>query len=414
VGQDDALTRLAQNPNVEVRVFNPFPSGRARIATRFITSAFDMRRISRRMHNKLCVADNAVAITGGRNLGSRYFVRNPTNNFLDLDFFIAGPAVRQLSVAFDRYWNSDLAYPIESLSTARSNALPDGLAQAPPPVSNASARPSPERPPRSDPPPSGPAEAELFSGESAGAEISRPLKNLFDGLLWTDSAVLVDAPSKIVNSKERLDPDETLADNVGRLLKMAKEEIIIVTPYLVPGEKGIRVLGDARRRGVKIRILTNSFASVDEPIVHIGYSRYRPQLLKLGVELYEMQPMLQRDQVRFGRFGSSQSTLHAKAMIIDRRILFIGSMNFDPRSALLNTEMAVVVTSPVMAREVARLFGETARASSFRLSLNGDGNRVLWTTANGNGVTTDVEPQTTFLKRLGMRLIAPFVPDEQL
>ena len=418
VGEDDALALLAQRQNVEVRAFNPFPAGRESTITRVGASAFDLRRIGRRMHNKLCVADNTIAATGGRNLGSRYFVRNSTNNFVDLDVLVAGPAVRQLSSAFDRYWNSDLAYPIESLSNARST---DPVrTPSPAPEDRAQLAAGIERSPGQP--------AELFSciPEGAAAGYSNasnasnasndvpPQHKLLDGLTWIDSTVLVDDPSKVVDPKDAPDPDETLADDLYSLLKLAKEEIIIITPYLVPGDEGVRVLSEARRRGVEIRILTNSFGSVDEPIVHIGYSRYRPQLLKLGAELHELQPTLPRNQVRFGRFGSSQSTLHAKAVIIDRRILFIGSMNFDPRSAVLNTEMAVVVRSPVLAREVARLFEETARAGSYRVSLRDDGKGLLWTAENGGTAPTYVEPQTTFFKRLGMRLIAPFVPDEQL
>ncbi len=383
VGEDRRFMHLSEHANVEVRVFNPFPGGRFATWTRFLASASDIRRINHRMHNKLFVADNALAITGGRNIGDQYFTRDQYNNFIDLDVVAAGAIVPQLSASFDAFWNSKYAYPIASVAS---------------PVSA-----EPASPPAAESGP--PASAEWLEAELESGRVD---------LIWVPATVLADRPAKIA-SETSPGEEETIANDLGALMRSAKQELIVISPYFVPGEDGVAMFAKLVGEGVHIRILTNSLASTDSPLVHTGYARYRVALLKLGVELSEVRPKLGQKRARFHPFRSSNASLHAKALVIDQKTVFIGSMNMDARSARINSELGLVIRSSDIARQVTSLLDDISADGSYKLKLIDHSNQIEWSSGEpGAERTWYTDPETTRLQRFTLKLLAPFAPEELL
>jgi len=405
-GQDDALMRLTQHPRIEVRLYNPFPSGRMATLSRVMASLTDAARINHRMHNKMFVADNALAATGGRNLGDAYFVQSTQSNFLDIDVLVAGPAVRALSAVFDGFWNDPLAYPI--------GVLVD-LPPAPPPsASGASAPDQAASALAGEAAASAPAIVASAASSPLGSELARnQLK-----LVWAPSRVLADKPTKASAPATEEAPapsHEVISDDVEGLLRGARSEIVLISPYFVPGARGMALIDGLKRRGVRLRVLTNSLATTDAPAVHIGYARYREAMLKAGVDLRELRVHLDLPRSKVGSFGSSQASLHAKVLVIDQRDVLIGSMNMDPRSARLNTEMGIVMHSPEIARQLLQLYDEVSSTNSYRLSLDPDG-RLLWTLSPPGGAPKVLtgEPEASLWLRLTVKLLSPFAPEEML
>jgi cardiolipin synthase C len=381
-GEDRRFMHLSEHVNVEVRVFNPFPGGRHTTWTRVLASANDIRRINHRMHNKLFVADNALAITGGRNIGDQYFTRDQNNNFIDLDVVAAGAIVAELSASFDAFWNSKFAYPIASVA-APVNAEP--VAPAADSETSASANW---------------LESELASGKVH--------------LTWVPATVLADRPAKIA-SETSPDEEETIAHNIGALMRSAKQELIVISPYFVPGEEGMAMFAKLVSEGVHIRILTNSLASTDSPLVHNGYSHYRVALLKLGIELSEVRPKLGQKRARFHPFRSSTASLHAKALVIDQKTVFIGSMNMDARSAYTNSELGLVIRSGEIARQVTSLLDDISADGSFRLRLVDHSDEIEWWSGEpGSETIWRIDPETTRSQRFWLKAAAPFAPEELL
>jgi cardiolipin synthase C len=382
VGEDRHFMHLEQHANIDVRVFNPFPGGRSATWSRILTSIRELPRINHRMHNKLFVADNALAITGGRNIGDEYFTRDKRSNFIDLDVVAAGPIVPQLSASFDAFWNSKYAYPISSL-----------------------AAPVPAEPPL-------PPESENKSaGDANWLERELDAKSL--KLDWVPATVLADRPAKIA-SETSPEEEVTIANNIAALMRSARQELIVISPYFVPGEAGVALMRELVERGVHIRILTNSLASTDSPVVHNGYSRYRVALLKLGVELSEVRPKLGQQRARFHPFRSAHASLHAKALVIDQKTVFIGSLNIDPRSARLNSELGLVIRSSDIARQVTSLLDDISADGSYKLSLDRN-NHIVWTSGPpGAEQIWHEDPETTAWQRFTLKLLAPFAPEELL
>ena len=364
-GEDRRFLHLGHHANIEVRVFNPFPGGRSATWSRILTSISDIPRINHRMHNKLFVADNELAITGGRNIGDEYFTLDKRSNFIDLDVVVAGPLVAQLSASFD--------------------AFVDNATQPPPPA------------------------ASNDDANWLGRELDAGTLQLD----WVPATVLADRPAKIASDTS---PDEevTIANNISELMRSAQHEVLVISPYFVPGEEGVELMRGLIGRGVHIRILTNSLASTDSPLVHIGYSRYRIALLKMGVELYEVRPKLGQKRLRFHPFKSSNASLHAKALVIDQRTVFIGSLNMDGRSARFNSELGLVMRSPEIAKQVTALMDDLTEEGSYRLSLDGSGH-IVWSFGEGDAVRTwHTDPETTPMQRISLELLAPFAPEKLL
>jgi len=404
-GMDPLLLALAAHPNIEIRLFNPFPAGRdGGVVTRFVASLADFTRVNHRMHNKLFIADGAFAVAGGRNIGNEYFMRDGMANFVDLDSFITGALVPQLQFLFDYYWNSPFVFPLHAI--VRPNADAQTLRQqfetatdeahtAPPPV-----------PPANDVLGYAPVSEEFDDGRI--------------GLVWATAEAYADPPDKIAEmlaGKKRLAylDEEAVRYNVLDRLRGAQQEVVLTSPYLIPGQKGIDLMAGLRRRDVKIKLLTNSLAATDEPLVHIGYMRYRTQMLKLGVELYELSPTRVKRNLRLGMFGTSHGRLHAKTAVIDRKQVFIGSMNFDPRSDVHNTEMGIFIDSPQLAREVLRLMDLDKLQASYRLRLKPGTETVQWLAQDDDGeVVLDAEPDASAWLLFWLGILSPLAPEELL
>jgi len=415
-GEDDLLLGLASYPNVEVRLFNPFPGGRSSMATRFISSGvFEFRRVNRRMHNKLFVADNAAAVAGGRNMADEYVMNAEGSNFIDMDTFAAGPVVRDLSAEFDHYWNSEVVYPLERIAhSGLSRAqLQDHFerqtAMARPPEATEIPRDGrPLHPSPGDPPL---LPLELVPMLNLPFELA---KRQLSPLLWANARVLFDPLTKTQGLNEREGSIKgTVTEGVVRWLMTADKNIKMVSPYFVPSDEAVANLVRARKAGLGVELVTNSLASTDEPWVYVGYWPHIRELLAAGVSISEISPSLSVKRRKLGVFGHRTGALHMKNAILDHKEVFLGSMNLDPRSARLNTELGIIIQSEEMARQLES-FADAG--SAYTLRLGADGQSVEWVEEDDDGKQTvfDVPPETTAWQRLRLRLLAPFIPEQEL
>lgn len=390
------LLALSQTPNVEVRLFNPFCCGRDGFLSRFAASPHEIYRLNHRMHNKLFIADGAMAVVGGRNIADEYFVLSEAQNFIDMDAVVVGKVLPQLEAIFDAYWNSEQVWPIGEIVRGQNGTTP-GTAEFDSWVDMAAPAPKIVLPPN-DILGYGPISEELDEGRM--------------GLLWGPAYAVADPPTKPTT----MTAEEALATSVTmkiweRLLE-AKQEVQMTSPYLVPGEQGMAAFEELGRRKIKLVLLTNSLAANDEPLVHTGYMRYRERLLRSGADLYELSPERTTASKRFGSFGSSLGRLHAKTAAIDRSRILLGSANLDPRSATQNTEMGMLIDSPQLAREMLRVINVSRVQNSYRLRLAKDTGRLEWLTTDGEKeIVLTSEPEATFFQRFYNRLIAPIVPE---
>lgn len=393
-GKDAQVLALAFVPGIELRLFNPLPGTRSAQFLRVLRSLHDIPRIQRRMHNKLFVADNAMAIAGGRNLGDTYFGRDTDTNFVDLDVLASGRIVRDLSASFDLYWNNRLAFPAQALiSRAELRALKKLGPPRPDAPATADERPAP-------------------------AELSRPPMPSTDlrqlNLVRAPSVMLVDKPSKLAADAEAIEEtQDTLIDGLLQLVSAAQRDLLIVSPYFVPGPRMVAQFATIRQKGVRVRVLTNSLASNDAPAAHVGYARYRPQLVAMGVELYEMRAEQQASLRVFGSSSQSLASLHSKLVVVDEALVVIGSMNLDLRSQLQNTEVALAIRSSTLARQAKARLEPTLLQGAWRLS--GDAQGLLWHAPQDSGLQdTRREPDASPGLRLLVKLLGPFAPDEML
>ena len=399
-GKDERIAWYSAHPNIEVRVFNPFTGGRAWFATRVMTSITDIGRVNRRMHNKLFIADSAMAITGGRNIGAEYYQHSDRTNFLDVDALAVGPIVKDLADAFDLYWNSGFAYPIEALARP-TEATTDTIDQ------------------RALSDPQDPVIQATEEARQLGRTFAAKLDSGRIAMNAAPAALIADRPSKVGRSRPQLGPDglvagATIATDILSIIGAAQQELMVVSPYFVPGERGMQAFRALVDRGVKVRVLTNSLAATDAAIVHIGYSKYRRRLIEMGVEIYELRPEPGEEKARLGVLGSSKSSLHAKVLIVDRKTLFIGSFNVDPRSSLENTEMGLEIESEALAAQVAGILQDRGEESRYRVTLAADGG-LQWTTrTNGVEQIFDDEPGAGTGLKLALKLLAPFAPEQML
>lgn len=355
--RNKGLAALAAHPNISVRTFNPYRS-RDGMLGMIGESMTNFDRINRRMHNKSWIADNRIAVVGGRNIGDEYFGANDAMNFIDLDFAMIGPVVRDVSAAFDRYWNSPYAYPMELLDPSSVNVEALKRLRAELAVRSFAMAQSPY---------------------AAALKVDDAIKLLIEGrwpMEWASRyRFLVDDPSKVTmqrRDEQRARVGAALQDAVDRLEK----ELTIVSPYFVPGRRLTGQLIDAVHKGKRVRVLTNSLAANDVAAVHGGYSRYRGSLLRGGVELWELKP--QTDvTVHSSLFGSSGASLHTKALAMDGKITFVGSYNLDPRSTWLNCEQGVMVESPQLASQLEAIFDTHSMGErAWKLSAGKDG--LIW------------------------------------
>jgi putative cardiolipin synthase len=410
VGADAQVLQLAFEPGVEMRLFNPLAGLRESPTARIFGSLLDFDRIQKRMHNKLFVADNTWGITGGRNLGNAYFGSGDKSNFIDLDVLAVGKIVQDMSASFDRFWNDPLAFPVRSLvSRAQLDGMKGSAGGAIPPAPSAG-RVLP-----------GVSDADLASAQRPPMDLQRV------PLTWAPALLLADAPGKIGPGDDEVDAGETVVDGLLNLMGQARQEVLIVSPYFVPGAPMMEVFAALRARQVRVRVLTNSLASNDAPAAHAGYRRYRTALVAMGVEVHELRSTPQQDGsgrsrgnrawlgsgVRGSGGGASLASLHSKAVVIDRRLSAIGSMNLDLRSQRENSEVALLVRSPVVAAATARLIEGAFANSAYRVALE-DGALRWRAPAGASFGDTTSEPDAGAMLQLLVEVLSPFSPDEML
>jgi len=387
------LRLLASVPGIEVRVFNPFAS-RGFGPARLLEFMADGERLNRRMHNKAWIADNVGAIIGGRNLGNKYFSGPSETNFADLDVLTLGPVTREISRSFDRYWNSEWALPISMPEPADKDQLPAQLAEFASRIAQIRASRYGESLKKSDP------VADLFASRRA--------------TVWATAHAVVDPVSKFDADKSP-EVESYVLTEVAEQLRATRQSLLLVSPYFVPGDSGTGLLKSLIDRGVKVRVLTNSLAATDVPLVHAGYAKYRPALLKHGVTLYELKPTAVPDIGAGPKETSlapgSEASLHAKAFVIDQRTVLIGSMNFDPRSAWYNSELGIVVESPELAAQVLRAFDRvTSSDRAWKMGL--DDNGLTWISSDPKDASTLRREPASFWRRVQVELLGPLAPED--
>lgn len=395
-GRDEGIIALDAHPNIELRIFNPFDRDIAR-GTQFVTG---LGSVTRRMHNKSFTADNVATIVGGRNIGNEYYDADPTLEFADLDVLVIGEVVKDVSNSFDMYWNTSLAYPAttiikQRLSEEKVQKLWQGMLAF--------------------------MEEQQTSNYMTAlfnSELSQKIRDNSVTYHWGDATVVVDHPDKITSSR---DANELhLMTQLAPYFEAIKKELIIISPYFVPGDEGVAFFKRLTDKGVSVKILTNSLSSNDVGIVHAGYSNYRRTLLRNGVELYEMNKKLTRAQ-RKDKKGvgvSSKASLHAKVFVLDREQVFIGSLNLDPRSFYENSEIGLVLNSTEIAQGMAEGFEDEINKLTFRLELKQDEDgdeQLLWHGyEEGSPVTFDVDPYTSFWRRFGVGFMSLLPIESQL
>lgn len=398
-GEDELLAGLAAQPNAEVRAFNPLPVRSGSFVSRLLFSLHELDRINRRMHNKLFIADNSFAVSGGRNIAAEYFMRSEDANFIDLDILSAGPVVQEFSNAFDRYWNSEHAWPIERVTYLRERDALSRRQRFDELVADDGA-PIPLR------------ERDVLRRTPLSSQLER---GEIDGLMFATAHVVVDAPEKIARELRSMGAD-TVLESVVQMFGSARKEVVIVSPYFIPDERGIEMMRRAGHNKNRVVLMTNSLGATDEPLVYWRYARKREAMLKAGVTIYELSPSLVRKTQEFGVFGQSMGRLHAKLAMIDRRWLYIGSMNLDGRSALYNTEIGLIIDSEEIVADVRRLRVHDDIRSAYRVRLRGDRKGVEWieTDADGRETVHVDEPDDNWSLRLKNWFLAPFVMEELL
>ena len=377
---DEQVALLEAHPAIEVRIFNPFAyRGHVQFfrATEYL---FNAARLDYRMHNKLLVIDNSIALVGGRNIGDQYFQIDPDSQFADDDMFAVGPVSQQLSTTFDEFWNYSLSIPSKALTEDKPtlSALNDHRQEL---------------------------KQETRQLKADGVDYvtritsGEPFNSILNGhlpLVWAHAQLISDSPDKKqVESGAMV--GRLMHREVAKATMAVQSELIMVTPYLVPGKEGMQLFKDLRGRNVRVRILTNSLESSTVTLAQAGYMRYRIPLLEDGVELYEIRSRIENTKgsgqtAKISAYGNY--SLHGKLFVLDRKRLFIGSMNFDQRSMHLNTEIGLIIDSPELAQQVALRFEAMVQPeNSYQLILGDNHKDLIWRTRkNGINIDYDAEP----------------------
>jgi len=406
VAGDDQIIKLEAHPAVEIRIYNPFSYRGHNVMIRATEFMFNSSRLDYRMHNKLLVVDNAIALLGGRNLGDQYFQIDPEAQFADDDVFAAGPIARKLSASFDEFWNNALSIPAEALSGKKSshatlNQHRDDLHQEHKQLKA--------------------SEVDYVKRVSAG----EPFNGMISGrlpLIWAPAKLIYDSPDKKKVESGAM---------VGRLMhrpvanatRAVQSELLMITPYLIPGDEGMVLFKDLRQRNASVRVLTSSLESSTVLLAQSGYMQYRVPLLTSGVELYEIRSLLgsakgSGQTMKISRYGNY--ALHAKMFVFDRQRVFIGSMNFDQRSMHLNTEIGLIIDSPELAQQVAARFEAMVQPiNSYKLILRQNDKRgapsLLWLTQeNTKAVEYSTEPARSNWQRINVNILSLLPLDKEL
>ena len=364
-GRDRGYAALDTHPQLQIRVYNPMGN---RGAGRSANLVYHKGTLDHRMHNKICLVDGAVAVLGGRNIGDDYFGVDPELNFRDLDVLAVGPAAQQAGAAFDAYWNSPAAVPIAVLLD--DPVAPDALATL-----------------RRD------LEQSLDELDALPYTVPldfdatrETLERLAEELTWAEAEVIVDSLERFQGGNE-----SAFVELTDELAASVQRDVLIQTAYLIPSKGGIAKLSEVTARGVRVRILTNSFQSNNHSAVHAHYKKYRKRLLDAGVELYELQPhpeLLEHYKETESRIAKSHAGLHAKAFVVDGRLTMIGSYNMDPRSRIWNSEIGLLISSEEFAAKVLDVMEtDLDPENSYRVTLD-EHRDLVWTATGPDGSQT--------------------------
>ena len=383
---------LDQHPNIEVKLFNPYRFRRLRP----VDMVLDLKRINRRMHNKTFTADNQISLIGGRNMSNQYYNASDSYQFSDVDVMLVGQAVDDITHSFDEYWNHSYAYPVRNIVNHNTYTLRyDGL-----------------------------KEQLTKHYQEITVQNYLDLSNRthdFDQWLdhniqldWVKAEVVKDAPDKI---RARAKKEQHLNFQMVKRLENPEHSVDLISAYFVPQKQGEAKLIELAKDGVQVRVLTNSFKANDVALVHAFYAKYRIDLLKNGVELYEFLPAISEEnlypnskeiskQTKVSLKGLSRSSLHAKLMALDNKQVFIGSFNFDPRSANLNTEIGVIINSPPLANAVHKTMDDNLKKYAYKLVLNSQ-QKINWLKETPQGIVTlRKEPKMKWWQKAGVKVIS--------
>jgi putative cardiolipin synthase len=388
---EDTWIGLDSHPNIEVRFWNPWKRG----GSRLIQSVVRAAEIDYRMHAKSYTADNQVTILGGRNIGDEYFDADKDVAFADIDVFSVGPSVREVSTEFDTYWNAEHAFPAgilirpgteQDLAALRSKKDAFYASQS----------------------------TSAYVKALNDSNLAKGLKDNSLALSWSDARVIHDSPQK--EDLKRAGKDELLISQLAPYMTSAKKTVDIVSPYFVPGHNATEALCKLSQDGVEVRILTNSLASNDVSAVHAGYAKYRRKLLRCGVRLFELDESLKSKETKMFTWLPSlaKSSLHAKTMVFDGEIMFVGSFNFDSRSLFINNEIGLLFRDPEIAGASAKHFEDNVNKAAFEVSFSREGGRenMQWTGGQGGpDVVMKKEPYATTMQKLSVFIVkwVPFV-----
>lgn len=404
-GEDARLAGIDAHPNIEVRVFNPVGSPRWSPWTRPIKHLLGPERIQKRMHNKALIIDNTAAIVGGRNIGDAYYEVPGEFDFGDLDLLALGPVLQEVSACFDQYWNDPLAIPAEAFVQGQDTSrFLKEVQQA------VTTRMSSQQ-------------YVQFMHAERESSLAPAIPSAKLPLVWAKGELLYDKPVKAVASMKEV-PEAYMVRQLREVVDSARSEALIITPYLVPGPQGMTWFRGLRERGVAIKILTNSLASTDEIAAYGAFERYRGELLRYGAELYELRDMPGipgEGPLKSGSSSGSRSALHAKCIVLDRQVVFVGSFNIDRRSPRLNTEEGIVVRSHELADQLAAIFErETSLKYAYRLvqrgMLEGTDDRQLWWIGELGGLPFlyDDDPDTSISHRINAWILSWLAPESWL
>lgn len=350
---DEEIASLDAHPNVEIRTFNPL----SRNSTKGMNFVLDFGRVNRRMHNKAMIVDGALAIIGGRNIADEYYQIRTKNEFADFDLLVGGGPVQDLSDAFDLYWNDKWAVPLRLLEEGDDTPLREARALLQTEAFS--------------------EEAEIYQ-RAVNAPYLRELATGEEASFEGRGRVVVDDPEKL-----RASPGTgpfIIGNSFYNTLMRAQSDVLVITPYFVPEQYGADVFADLEARGIDVRIVTNSLAATNHPYVHGGYAPYREQLLNAGVEFLEVR----KDAPALTVGSETPLVLHTKLAIVDDRVLFVGSTNIDPRSIRQNSEIGMIIESPVLARRILDGIEENGADYAFRVELDDNG-RPVWRYRGASG-----------------------------
>ena len=385
--KDHLFEALNSHPNIDIRLFNPLQTRNPSTLSRAAQFMVEWRRLNRRMHNKSFIVDNTVAVIGGRNIGDPYFDAGSDTHFRDLDVVAIGPVVPQASEAFDAYWNCAAAYPLNQLAKDKTSGQ-----------RLEAARQTLQHDVRKF--------AQSDYAQTALDQLpDGPTADRQGAWFWGDAELVADQPEKIETSRDV--PALRIGPKLKTMIDGAQHEILATTPYFIPGDAGTKHLTSLAQNGLSIKILTNSLASTDETPAHAGYVHYRKALVEGGVQLYELKPSWGQSQPSTTLGKSSGISLHAKTIVVDDRQVFIGSLNMDQRSKLLNTEMGVIVDSPGLAKAIGDFFRTaTLPSNAYQVMVDPASHRLVWLTmSDGKPVIYQSEPGATTKRRTEVTLL---------